>query len=359
MRDITATRPLPLALIGLVCILPAAGAAQSIPATPVYITTATPDRLTDDKLADSVKDIVGAVSSAGGIRSTSRGGARLSIVVSERRNGSDAPITFTWPGETTNTLLPSKQYMFSRDRSIVSAWLVDTRTGTAIAHLAGHGSTWRGAAREVVTLAQQAVDANRAVLSLSREDWLAAKADLTKSTPTQTQPSAARRAGPTPISVTTTAPDEFIDVTLDDSVRDITAAVRDTVGLSLAPPDQGRGTDTSRPRPSEQYPRQDLSLANALQAGMSRDHVLATMGEPVLREFRGSIDEWHYCSTNTAPVGSTPVDSFVAVFFRDKELVEMSRYTVTLEDTNGATGSCDLFAKRGSYRLPAWAMQPE
>jgi hypothetical protein len=79
---------------------------------------------------------------------------------------------------------------------------------------------------------------------------------------------------------------------------------------------------------------------------MSQTDVLSIMGQPAKNEFGGGIVEWHYCRTGQL------ADEFVALFFYENKLIDSRNYTVTLSDTGGATGSCDLFVKMGNYQEP-------
>lgn len=94
------------------------------------------------------------------------------------------------------------------------------------------------------------------------------------------------------------------------------------------------------------YLRQNLSESYRLSPEMSKVEVEQIMGLPAKSDFSKNVEEWHYCITGT---GS---DEFIALFFYDGRLIEKLNYTVTIADTNGATGSCEKFIKMGNYREP-------
>lgn len=90
-----------------------------------------------------------------------------------------------------------------------------------------------------------------------------------------------------------------------------------------------------------------IENSRLLNLGMTKQEVLETMNvTPVYNASSRSVDEWHYCKTGYG------VDEFVAVYFKDKKLIAMQPYSVTLEDANGLYGSCDNFVSMGSYREP-------
>lgn len=91
---------------------------------------------------------------------------------------------------------------------------------------------------------------------------------------------------------------------------------------------------------------QNLAASNRLAPGMTKEQVLAIMGAPIKSDFRGSVEEWHYCKTGIG------LDEFVALFFHENALFEKSNYTVTMADVGGVTGSCEKFIKMGNYREP-------
>jgi len=80
--------------------------------------------------------------------------------------------------------------------------------------------------------------------------------------------------------------------------------------------------------------------------GMTKQEVIAIMGNPVASEFDKGVEEFHYCATG---YGS---DDFVAFFFKNGKVVSKTTYNVTLSDVGGATGKCSKFVKRGTYRTP-------
>ncbi len=93
---------------------------------------------------------------------------------------------------------------------------------------------------------------------------------------------------------------------------------------------------------------QRLDNSLLISPGMTKGQVLSVMGEkPVKTEFSGAVEEWHYCKTGNK------ADQFIAVFFSEGKTIAMRPYTVTLSDTKGATGSCEIFVKMGSYREPS------
>jgi len=79
---------------------------------------------------------------------------------------------------------------------------------------------------------------------------------------------------------------------------------------------------------------------------MTKEEVKAIMGSPTKSDFSQNVEEWHYCKTGLE------ADEFLALFFFEGKLVAKKNYTVTLSDAGGATGSCDKFIKRGTYREP-------
>ena len=91
---------------------------------------------------------------------------------------------------------------------------------------------------------------------------------------------------------------------------------------------------------------QNLDNSIALNPGMSKPMVLQIMGKPIVSEFSKNVEEWHYCSTGMN------ADSYLALFFHDGKLIEKKAYTVSIGDIGGASGSCDKFIKRGTYREP-------
>lgn len=93
--------------------------------------------------------------------------------------------------------------------------------------------------------------------------------------------------------------------------------------------------------------QQPIEKAFQLSPGMSKQDVIAVMGNPAKNEFDRGVEEWHYCKTGQGE------DEMVAVFFSDGEVIAMKPYTVTLRDAGGATGSCEKFVKMGNYREPS------
>ena len=92
--------------------------------------------------------------------------------------------------------------------------------------------------------------------------------------------------------------------------------------------------------------QQNLDQSFLLSPGMGKQDVLTTMGKPVKNEFDRGIEEWHYCSTGGK------ADEFITVYFEQGRVIAMRPYTVTLADTRGATGSCEVFVKMGNYSEP-------
>lgn len=91
--------------------------------------------------------------------------------------------------------------------------------------------------------------------------------------------------------------------------------------------------------------RQPIRQAIDLRPAMSPEDVTSVMGTPVKTEFSQGVMEWHYCKTGYSS------DEFVALFFKNDQLVATRNYTVTAADA-GAWGSCERFIKKGNYREP-------
>lgn len=83
-----------------------------------------------------------------------------------------------------------------------------------------------------------------------------------------------------------------------------------------------------------------------LEPGMTKQEVLAIMGEPAKSDFDRNVEEWHYCSTGIDS------DEFIALYFVDGKLLTKTNYTVTISDTNGVGGNCRRFIKMGNYKVP-------
>ena len=94
------------------------------------------------------------------------------------------------------------------------------------------------------------------------------------------------------------------------------------------------------------FSRQDLSNANLISLGMTKQKVLSIMGtEPVRTSFNQDIEEWHYCKTGS---GS---DSFIAIIFSTRNQDREPR-VVAKEPYGGAFGygDCANFVKTGIYK---------
>lgn len=89
-----------------------------------------------------------------------------------------------------------------------------------------------------------------------------------------------------------------------------------------------------------------MKQAYRLEPGMTKSQVIEIMGEPSKSDFDRNVEEWHYCSTGLDS------DEYIALYFVDGKLLTKTNYTVTISDTNGATGNCRRFIKMGNYRVP-------
>ncbi len=94
------------------------------------------------------------------------------------------------------------------------------------------------------------------------------------------------------------------------------------------------------------YTQQPIEQSFKLQSGISKEEVVAILGQPIKSDFYKNIDEWFYCKTGLGG------DQHLALFFYDGKLIAKKNYVVTLQDVEGATGSCEWFIKRGSYKEP-------
>ena len=90
----------------------------------------------------------------------------------------------------------------------------------------------------------------------------------------------------------------------------------------------------------------DISRALTVTEGDSLETVITKLGSPVADELSDGINTLHYCNTG---YGS---DRFVAIYLKDDAVIAKKSYTVTIRDTNGVTGDCFNFIKRGSYIEP-------
>lgn len=88
-----------------------------------------------------------------------------------------------------------------------------------------------------------------------------------------------------------------------------------------------------------------MGMSYKLEPGMTKQEVLAIMGEPVKSDFDRNVEEWHYCRTQ--------IDSeeYLALYFVDGVLLAKTNYTVR-EENRGSLGSCAQFIKMGNYREP-------
>ena len=90
------------------------------------------------------------------------------------------------------------------------------------------------------------------------------------------------------------------------------------------------------------FAKVNLDNAFLLSPGMSKKEVVETMGgRPVTAEFKGELEEWHYCTTGFS------TDKFAAVYFINGELYAMKEYR-----NPGINGSCQLGLKGGTYSEP-------
>ena len=94
------------------------------------------------------------------------------------------------------------------------------------------------------------------------------------------------------------------------------------------------------------YTQQPIEQSYKLNNGMSKEEVVSILGQPIKSDFYKNIDEWFYCKTGMGG------DQHLALFFYDGKLIAKKNYVVTVQDIDGATGSCEWFIKRGSYREP-------
>ena len=46
------------------------------------------------------------------------------------------------------------------------------------------------------------------------------------------------------------------------------------------------------------------------------------------------------------------VDEHLVLYFFEEKLVTKTNYTVTINDTGGQYGSCEMFIKMGNYKMP-------
>jgi outer membrane protein assembly factor BamE (lipoprotein component of BamABCDE complex) len=94
------------------------------------------------------------------------------------------------------------------------------------------------------------------------------------------------------------------------------------------------------------YTQQPIEQSNKLNNGMSKEEVISILGQPIKSDFYKNVDEWFYCKTGMGG------DEHLALFFFDGKLIAKKNYVVTIQDVDGASGSCEWFIKRGSYREP-------
>jgi len=94
------------------------------------------------------------------------------------------------------------------------------------------------------------------------------------------------------------------------------------------------------------YTQQPIEQSYKLNNGMSKEEVVSILGQPIKSDFYKNVDEWFYCKTGMGG------DQHLALFFYDGKLIAKKNYFVTVQDVDGATGSCEWFIKRGSYREP-------
>ena len=79
-----------------------------------------------------------------------------------------------------------------------------------------------------------------------------------------------------------------------------------------------------------------------LEPGMTKQEVLRILGQPKVNEFKGGVDEWHYCTSER--MGGN--DIYVSAFFVDKKLYAAKTYI----DNHG--GDCEDHIKGERYREP-------
>lgn len=93
---------------------------------------------------------------------------------------------------------------------------------------------------------------------------------------------------------------------------------------------------------------QDLYNLKVIRPGMTESQVLAVFQEgPAVTSNRAGFTEWHYCETRDVSIG----DSYAAIFFVDGVVVDTNQYVVT-NSSGGGIGSCEEFARRGSFKIP-------
>ncbi len=102
------------------------------------------------------------------------------------------------------------------------------------------------------------------------------------------------------------------------------------------------------PSPNERHTQADLTNANSINIGMTRDQVITRMDYPPKRIVKNDIIEWHYCKTGRQ------FDDIFTVLFHSGEVILTKRYRVTADDNNGEFGDCLKLIKMGSYTEPKW-----
>lgn len=122
------------------------------------------------------------------------------------------------------------------------------------------------------------------------------------------------------------------------------------LGLTLIP-DEPEIVDLSI------YTQQDLSKSLQVKNGITSSELIKIMGEPAVREFDLSREEWHYCKTGLN------VDEYVVVTLTQDKVISLKNYMVSWLDVvyhhtqtpteatieAGGMGDCKLTAKWGSY----------
>ena len=105
------------------------------------------------------------------------------------------------------------------------------------------------------------------------------------------------------------------------------------------------------------YTQQDIQKAVKVTAGMPSQAVAALLGEPVVKEFSSSGEEWHYCKTGDS------VDEYVAILFQNNNVIALQYYTLNSLDIalhygeklkadafgRGGWGDCRLGVRWGTY----------
>jgi outer membrane protein assembly factor BamE (lipoprotein component of BamABCDE complex) len=105
------------------------------------------------------------------------------------------------------------------------------------------------------------------------------------------------------------------------------------------------------------YTQQDIQKAVKVAAGMPKQAVATLLGDPAVKEFSGSSEEWHYCKTGDS------VDEYVAILFQDNSVTSLQYYTFNSLDIalhygeqlkanvygRGGWGDCRLGVRWGTY----------